>query len=157
MDWHDVLSKMAGLTAPFVGRGEPGALGSGATQGGLVMQASLQARQALMKELGREATRLQLIAASEQLLRQHAELAAKPELTGAELVQLGVLSGTALALSAEALGQQLSEEDRFSHAVTQIGPWLGRAVDCGLLRAEGAGRDLLRKVDQQLGTPGSRA
>lgn len=156
MDWHDVLNRMAGLTAPFLSSGRTGAAES-ALQAGAVRRVPEQARQALMKELSRAATRLELISASEQLRRQHAALLAQPELTSAELEQLGVLSGTALALSAEALGQALSEQELFEHAVTQIGPWLGRAAECGLLRAAEAGRELLGRAEQEMGARMSRS
>ena len=137
MDFQGVLSRMAKLTSPFLSLPQTSAVLDGAATAGTALGT---ARQALLQELGREATRRELSATSELLLRRHEALAAKPRLTADELQQLSVLSGTALVLSAEVLGQALSEEELFTHAVTQIGPWLRRAVDCGLLRVAEMGR-----------------
>lgn len=140
MDWQATLTKLVGLTAPVGAALRAGTVKSAAEAFG--SSALFTARQAIVAELRRHATLTELVTASAELRRQHEELALKPELSAEELQRLGVLSGTALALSAEALGQALSEQELFALAVTQIGPWLARAADCGIVKLPASARAL---------------
>jgi hypothetical protein len=94
-----------------------------------------QARQAIVQELSRQSTQSELIATSHALLRQHQLLSQQSDLGPTELQQLGVMSALALVLSAEALRNAVTDEQRFLHAVTQVGPWLSRAADCEVAAA----------------------
>jgi hypothetical protein len=131
MDWTAALVRIATATTPI-----KDALHSGAVQTAVAAfhhPLLLSARQAVLSELHRQNTVTALHEASRELRRQHAELLAQSELTPPELERMGVLSGLALVLSAQALAQTLSDEERFVHAVDQIGPWLDRAAACGVI------------------------
>src|SRR5690349_10369541 len=64
-----------------------------------------QLRQQLVSVLTEKHNITELIQAGQQMRRQHQVLLAKKELSIVELKQLGVLSGTAYVLTADALAQ----------------------------------------------------
>lgn len=143
MDFQPVLMRLATVISPI----------EQALRAGTVPSASAAfhdpnlraARQAIVRELSRHSTQSELIATSHALLTQHHLLSQQGQLGPDELQQLGAMSALAFALSAQALQQALTDEQRFLHAVNQIGPWLGRAAACGVT---GALRD--RKLDMPL-------
>lgn len=98
-----------------------------------------EARERLVSELVRDGGIDDLLAAGQRLRDKHRALLAKPELTPRELQQLGVLSGTAYALSAEALAAAVTPKAIFFYTMQKLLPWLQRAAKLALLIAEVAG------------------
>lgn len=140
MDWKSTLTRLVGVTAPMGEAQRSGLVKS--AQEALSHPALATARSALLAELRSRATLAELCEAGAALRRQHDELAFKAELSPAELQQLGVLSGMALALSTQAIEQALSEQALLVHAVTQIAPWLERAAACGIVALPPSARGL---------------
>lgn len=130
MDVQSALKRLATALAPIEQALSTGSVASAAAA---FREPTLQAaRQAIVQELARRSTQDELIATSQGLRQRHQLLSQQDPLGPAELQQLGVLSALAVVLSAQALRQALSDEQRFLHAVTQIGPWLQRAAACGV-------------------------
>lgn len=131
MTWQAVLSEVVESVQPIAQALRTGAVPS--AEAAFHHPALALARDALLAQLQQRATVSALLAASVELRQQHAALMNKPELTVVELQQLGVLSGLAQVLSARALEQELTEQERFLFAVTQLSPWLQRAAESGVV------------------------
>lgn len=131
MTWQAVFTEVAEAVQPIAQALRAGAVQS--AEAAFHNPALAVAREALLVQLRQRATVSALLAASVELRLQHEALMTKPELTMVELQQLGVLSGLAQVLSARALEQELTEQERFMFAVTQLSPWLQRAVENGVV------------------------
>lgn len=98
-------------------------------------------------EIMEQQGRAELQRAMVQVQQAHAALSSKPELAPQQLVQLGVLSGLALTLSAEALRRAAKAEALAAYTIENVLPWLCRAVSCGILGgAPSLGTNLLRSA-----------
>lgn len=131
MTWQAVFNEVVESVQPIAQALRTGAVPS--AEAAFHHPALALARDALLAQLQQRATVSALLAASVELRQQHAALMNKPELTVGELQQLGVLSGLAQVLSARALEQELTEQERFLFAVTQLSPWLQRAAESGVV------------------------
>ena len=131
MTWQAVFNEVVESVQPIAQALRTGAVPS--AEAAFHHPALALARDALLAQLQQRATVSALLAASVELRQQHAALMNKPELTVVELQQLGVLSGLAQVLSARALEQELTEQERFLFAVTQLSPWLQRAAKSGVV------------------------
>jgi hypothetical protein len=131
MTWQAVFTEVAEAVQPITQALRTGAVQS--AEAAFHHPALALARDALLAQLQHRATVRALLDASVELRRQHEALMTKPELTVLELQQLGVLSGLAQVLSARALEQELTEQERFLFAVTQLSPWLQRALENGVV------------------------
>lgn len=151
MDWQNRLTRIVSATAPV----------TTALQGGWVASARdafahprlAQARDQLLSLLQDRAERDALLQTCAELNTLHAELSAAPTPTVEQLNQLSTLSELSLALSTQAIEQELSDSDRFVHAVTQLPPLFRRAVACGLL----PGSAQLAQFDQKVAAVQSAA
>lgn len=131
MTWQAVFNEVVESVQPIAQALRTGAVPS--AEAAFHHPALALARDALLAQLQQRATVSALLAASVELRQQHAALMNKPELTVGELQQLGVLSGLAQVLSARALEQELTEQERFLFAVTQLSHWLQRAAESGVV------------------------
>jgi hypothetical protein len=131
MTWQAVFNEVVESVQPIAQALRTGAVPS--AEAAFHHPALALARDALLAQLQQRATVSALLAASVELRQQHEALMTKPELTVGELQQLGVLSGLAQVLSARALEQELTEQERFLFAVTQLSPWLQRAAESGVV------------------------
>ncbi len=77
--------------------------------------------------------RAELQRAMTQVEEAHEALSAKVELSADQLVQMGVLSGLMLTLSAEALRRASKASALAAYTVESVLPWLCRAASCGIL------------------------
>lgn len=98
-----------------------------------------EAREHLVSELVRDGGIDDLLDAGQRLRERHRALLGKPELSPRELQQLGVLSGTAYALSAEALAAAVTPKAIFLYTMQKLLPWLQRAAKLALIIAQVAG------------------
>jgi hypothetical protein len=150
MEWQAALKQIIGSTVPI-----ESALRSGVVQN--AAQAFFHpdlsaARDRLLAELRHRAMLAKLCEASADMRRQHEELLQQPELTAAELQRLGTLSSLALVLSAQALSEAMSDAECFAHAVTQLGPWLRRAAECGVVKlTQEVGAQVVPALQRQAG------
>jgi hypothetical protein len=91
--------------------------------------------------------RAELQRAMAQVEEAHEALSAKAELTAEQLVQMGVLSGLMLTLSAEALRRAAKASALAAYTVESVLPWLCRAASCGILGGvPGVVNNLLRSA-----------
>ena len=142
MDWRTALTELLDLSLPVTA--------AIAAQPHLTLANAWDhpavkiVRERLMSYLGKPSTIAELSEASEQLRTLHEELLRKDKLTTAELVRLGVLSGTAYVLSAKALAEAATPQALFSYTLQQVTPWLKRAADVAILAKQiiSAARDL---------------
>ncbi len=96
-------------------------------------------------EIMEQQGRAELQRALAQVQQAHAALSAKAELAPQQLVELGVLSGLALTLSAEALRRAAKAGALAAYAIENVLPWLCRAASCGILAGvEGLETNLIR-------------
>lgn len=131
MTWQAVFTEVVQAVQPIAQALRTGAVQS--AESAFHHPALAVARDALLVQLRQRATVSALLTASVELRLQHEALMTRPQLTVVELQQLGVLSGLAQVLSARALEQELTDQERFMFTVTQLSPWLQRAVENGLV------------------------
>lgn len=92
-------------------------------------------RQRLLSVLTEKHDISELLKAGQELRRQHQALLAKRDLSIAELGQLGVLSGTAYVLTADALAQASTPLAIFQYTISEVVPWLKKAANVALIAA----------------------
>lgn len=104
-------------------------------RGGRLAVAALPpaALRSIEQEILGQQDRAELQRAMAQVEEAHVALSAKVELTPEQLIQLGVLSGLLLTLSAEALRRAAKASALAVYTVENVLPWLCRAATCGIL------------------------
>lgn len=104
-------------------------------QGGRLVAAALPPAtlRRIEQEILDQQGRAELQHAMAQVEEAHVALSEKVELTAEQLVQLGVLSGLLLTLSAEALRRAAKASALAAYTVESVLPWLCRAASCGIL------------------------
>lgn len=107
-------------------------------------------RQRLLSVLTEKHNITELIKAGQELRRQHQALLSKKDLSIVELSQLGVLSGTAYVLTADALAQASTPSAIFQYTMNEVLPWLRKAANVALIVANvatgGAAGQLLNNL-----------
>ncbi len=132
MDWRGLLGEVLQVAGP---------IGDRMTMQTLTPQAAWNhpdikaMRQQLVSLLTEKHSVAELVNAGQELRRQHAALLAKKDLNIVELKQLGVLSGTAYVLTADALAQAASPIAIFQYTINEMLPWLRRAANVALIVA----------------------
>jgi hypothetical protein len=99
------------------------------------------------QEIVEQQDRAELQHTLDQVEQAHRALSAVAELTPEQLIQLGVLSGLLLTLSAEALRRASAAGALAAYTVQSVLPWLMRAASCGILGGvPGVVTNLIRSV-----------
>jgi hypothetical protein len=125
MAWDDILLQILDASVPITE-----ALASGQlTADNLWTNPAVEkARDKLVGILTREGTIDSMIEASQKLRAKHRQLMDKDPLTVEELRALGVLSGAAYALSADALARAVTPQAIFFYTIHKLIPWIQRIV-----------------------------
>jgi hypothetical protein len=136
MQWQDTLGRLLDTALPIA---ETAAKEGIKPEELFTSPLVKEARERLVSELMRDGGIEDLLAAGQRLRERHRVLVAKPELSPRELQQLGVLSGAAYALSAEALAAAVTPKAIFLYTMQMLLPWLQRAAKLALIVAQVAG------------------
>ena len=124
MDWRGLLGEVLQVAGPI---GDRMAMQTLTPQAAWNHPDIKAMRQQLVSLLTEKHSVAELVNAGQELRRQHAALLAKKDLNIVELKQLGVLSGTAYVLTADALAQAASPIAIFQYTINEMLPWLRRA------------------------------
>lgn len=133
MSWQDTLTTLLNLAMPVASAIEAGQ--------GLTFESAWNdpaikdLREKLVTELTQADATEHLIEASQKLSEQAEALQKRSTLAPDDLKKLGVLTGMAYKLSAQALASAATPQAIFQYTIEELLPWLQHAVDVGVIVA----------------------